>query len=65
MKTYVIPTSGAALPCPGGVLPPEGDYVEMNRFWRRRLADKDVVTGKPPRAPAAEPDSADTAAKKK
>ncbi|WP_323034528.1 DUF2635 domain-containing protein [Pararhodobacter sp.] len=49
MKTYLIPVSGDPLPYPGGVLPAEGDHVEMDRFWRRRLRDGSVVTGRPRR----------------
>lgn len=56
MKTYLIPVSGEPLPYPGGVLPADGDEIEMDRFWRRRLRDGSVVTGRPRRAtPPAEP----------
>lgn len=62
MKTYVIPTSGEPLPYPGGTLPPEGDWVVIDQFWRRRLADQDVTTGKPPaEAPSAATVAAGTA----
>lgn len=54
-KIYLIPVSGEPMPYPGGVLPSDGDHVEMDRFWRRRLRDGSVVTGRPRRASAPLP----------
>lgn len=57
-RTYLIPTSGEPLPYPGGVLPAKGDWVDaIDLFWRRRLADQDVVRGEPPAAPPSEPET--------
>ena len=66
MKTYLIPVSGEPLPYPGGVLPAEGDEIEMDRFWRRRLRDGSVVTGRPRRAipPAEQAESVEEPASK-
>ena len=50
-KIYVVPALGEPLPCPGGVLPIVGDWVDpADTFWRRRLADQDVTKSKPPAA---------------
>lgn len=31
----------------GGRLKPEGEIIELNSFWRRRIKAKDVLIGKP------------------
>ena len=48
-KEYLVPANGKPLPFPGGELPAIGDHVEVDMFWRRRLADGDVVKGKAPK----------------
>lgn len=53
-KVYLVPTSGEALPCPGGELQAIGQEVELDQFWRRRLRDGDVAKGKPPKATTPE-----------
>lgn len=37
----------------GAVLPDEGDYVERESYWLRRINDGDVVEAAPPVADAA------------
>ncbi|GLK85688.1 DUF2635 domain-containing protein [Ancylobacter defluvii] len=68
LKPFLVPTTGAPIPGPDGDLPIEGDYVHLDSFWRRRLADQEVTVGQPPKAAEATPDAtspADKAAKTK
>lgn len=39
----------------------DGEYVVMTAYWKRRLADGDVVRGKPPKS-ASDSKSSQTAA---
>jgi len=39
----------------GRPLPDEGDWVEWNRYWARRLAEESVVKAEPPKKPKAKP----------
>lgn len=52
---YLVPGKGLLVRHPlGGHLKPEGDQVVVDTYWRRRLADKSVSIGTPPKAkPAA------------
>lgn len=53
---YLVPSEGLKVRHPqGGHLNPEGDYVVVDTYWRRRIADKSVRAGTPPKAakPAA------------
>jgi hypothetical protein len=51
----LIPAPGLRVRKPDGtLLAPEGEVVEMNSYWLRRLADGDV-------APASSPDQAPNA----
>lgn len=47
---YLIPEGKLKVRHPqGGHLPAEGDYVVLDTYWRKRLADKSVIEGKPPK----------------
>lgn len=52
---YLVPAEGLKVRHPlGGHLKPEGDLVVLDTYWRRRLTDKSVRIGNPPKAkPAA------------
>lgn len=53
-RIFIRPATGLVVRMPeGGTLPAEGMEVEHSLFWRRRLADGDVVLAKPAR-PAKE-----------
>ena len=42
-RTFVQPVrDGVRNPRNGKTLTPQGDWVELNTYWRRRLADGDV-----------------------
>lgn len=48
---YLVPVEGLKVRHPlGGHLKPEGDHVVVDSYWRRRLADKSVSPGTPPKA---------------
>ncbi|WP_137971866.1 DUF2635 domain-containing protein [Pseudomonas sp. F(2018)] len=52
---YLVPAEGLKVRHPqGGYLPPEGDYVVLDSYWRRQLADESVQKGQPPK-PAKPP----------
>lgn len=53
-KIFVKPvTPGLRVRAPSGaVLPDEGDYVERESYWLRRINDGDVVEAEPPVAAA-------------
>ena len=53
MKTYLKPKEGLKVRDAqrGDHLPPEGREVELDRYWRRRIADGDVVEVRPPQKP--------------
>lgn len=62
---YLVPQDGLLVRHPqGGYLPTEGDHVVLDTYWRRRLADKSVAEGKPPRPESAKPAAAKPAAVK-
>lgn len=53
---YLVPAKDLLVRHPqGGYLKPEGDHVVLDTYWRRRLAEKSVMPGTPPKAakPAA------------
>lgn len=53
---YLVPVEGLLVRHPlGGHLKAEGDFVVLNAYWRRRIADTSVIIAKPPKAakPAA------------
>ncbi|MCY1355108.1 hypothetical protein D9M69_415130 [compost metagenome] len=54
---YLVPAKGLLVRHPlGGYLKPEGDYVVLDTYWRRRLADLSVTEGRPSKpAKAAKP----------
>ncbi|NVZ49440.1 DUF2635 domain-containing protein [Pseudomonas sp. B6002] len=45
-RITVLPVAGRAVPDPqaGDLLPAEGREVPDNAWWRRRLADGDIIT---------------------
>lgn len=45
MKQLLKPAPGLVVrdPADGSILPPEGRAVTVDQYWRRRLADGDVV----------------------
>lgn len=46
--TYLLPVGGLLVRHPqGGHLAASGDHVVLDSYWRRRLADKSVIEGKP------------------
>lgn len=48
---YLVPAEGLLIRHPlGGHLKPEGDFVVLDGYWRRRIADQSVTQGKPPKA---------------
>lgn len=50
-KVLIQPARGLLVPNPQNnfkPLPPEGAEVELDRYWKRRLADGDVSQVKPP-----------------
>ncbi|MGA9224106.1 MAG: DUF2635 domain-containing protein [Pseudomonas graminis] len=49
-RITVVPAKGRAVPDPetGELLLPEGRDVPDDAYWRRRLADGDVVIPNPP-----------------
>jgi hypothetical protein len=48
---YLVPAEGMKVRHPlGGHLKPEGDHVVVDTYWRRRIADKSVSQGTPPKA---------------
>ncbi|WP_300657531.1 DUF2635 domain-containing protein [Pseudomonas sp.] len=48
---YLVPAEGMKVRHPlGGHLKPEGDQVVLDAYWRRRMADKSVRLGTPPKA---------------
>lgn len=38
-------------PVTKAIVPPEGRWVVMSTYWRRRLNDGDMIESKPPRPP--------------
>lgn len=55
-KVHLRPRPGIRVRTPDGALLPEaGKAFELNSYWRRRIADGDVLTGAPPAAPADKP----------
>lgn len=57
-KIFVKPAPSLNVPDPdkGGVLPPEGQWVEDHIYWLRRIESGEVVASEPP-APSAEEQS--------
>lgn len=56
-KMFVKPTPGFKVrrpENPRAFLPDEGDWVERNSFWMRRLFDGDVVTATPKKKPTTQ-----------
>lgn len=63
---YLVPAEGLKVRHPlGGHLKPEGDFVVLDGYWRRRLAEQSVTRGQPPKAakPAPTPAATATASK--
>jgi len=65
---FLIPTGSLQVrdPATGKPLPPEGAIKPNISYWQRRLRDRDVVVGTPPKAalaakPAANATATDTA----
>lgn len=56
-STYLVPAPGRTVRDPKSLeaLPAEGRAVEVTPFWKRRLAEGDVVEGKPARAAKPKP----------
>lgn len=56
-RKFLRPTDGLALPLPDGrPWPTDGEWVDVDQYVRRRLADGDLVPAKPPTdEPSAEP----------
>ncbi|MCX5497325.1 DUF2635 domain-containing protein [Kaistia dalseonensis] len=59
-KQYLKPAPGLTLPLPDGrTWPAEGEWVDVDQYVRRRIADGDLVAGTPPsvsdQAPAEDP----------
>lgn len=55
-RVYVKPAPGMTVRKPvGGYLADEGEEVNRDSYWRRRLADGDVVEAKPPKTAAPAP----------
>lgn len=55
---YLVPAEGLKVRHPlGGYLNPEGDFVVLDSYWRRRLDEQSVRTSAPPKAakPVAAP----------
>lgn len=52
-ELFVKPVSGLSVidPATGLPLPAEGGFVANDKYWRRRLADRDVAEAAPPAAP--------------
>jgi len=57
MKIFIKPASpGLRVRAPSGaLLPEEGDYVERESYWLRRINDGDVVEADPPLTAEAAP----------
>lgn len=55
---YLIPAPGLRVvnPATKEPLPPEGDTVELDTYWIRRIGDKDVTEGKAPAKPTSKKD---------
>lgn len=50
-RVYLKPNKGLKVRHPaGGHLPDEGSDVVLNTYWRRRMADGDVVKASKPKA---------------
>lgn len=49
---HLVPRAGLLVRHPDTrrPLPPEGEAVELNSYWHRRIADGDVQVQAPPRA---------------
>ncbi|MBK3748268.1 DUF2635 domain-containing protein [Stutzerimonas balearica] len=46
---FLVPAEGLKVRHPlGGHLKPEGDFVVLDSYWHRRMADGSVATGTPP-----------------
>ena len=56
---YLIPQDGLNVrdPRDGKPLPAEGAFKPRSQYWLRRLRDKDVSEGQPPRRATAAPAS--------
>lgn len=57
---YLVPAAGLKVRHPlGGHLKPEGDFVVLDSYWRRRIAERSVARAEPPAVPqkAAKPAS--------
>ena len=54
-RKYLKPADGLKIRNPetGRHMPPDGEWVSMDTYWRRRLRDGDVTASRPTRAPAA------------
>ncbi|SED36940.1 DUF2635 domain-containing protein [Pseudomonas anguilliseptica] len=62
---YLVPVGELLVRHPqGGYLPAEGDHVVLDIYWRRRMADKSVVKGTPPKTVTAKPAAEKPAAAK-
>jgi hypothetical protein len=60
---YLVPVGELKVRHPqGGHLKAEGDHVVLDSYWRRRLADKSVTEGNPPKPERAKPAAAKPAA---
>ena len=47
---YLVPAAGLKVRHPqGGYLPEVGDFVVLDSYWRRQLADESVSKGQPPK----------------
>lgn len=55
-KIFIKPAPGLKVRTPQGLfLPEEGDMVERDSFWVRRINDGDVVEAEPPKAKKQQP----------
>jgi hypothetical protein len=56
-KKFYKPAEGVSLPLSDGrPWPTEGDWIDLDQYARRRIADGDIVAAKPP-AIVAEPEA--------
>lgn len=48
---FLVPAESLLVRHPlGGHLKPEGDFVVLDSYWRRRLAEQSVTRSQPPQA---------------
>jgi len=53
-RKFLKPVAGISLPLPDGRAWPEsGEWVDIDQYVRRRMADGDLVVARPPAAPEA------------